>query len=89
MYTATSTASATVSFWSDSYHGRQIAAYRHGSDWLVYLDNVMQANRAFASVEDAIRWLRRKVDDVAFDSRVAMICGRHARRQRKALSAFP
>jgi hypothetical protein len=28
----------------------------------------MQPNRAFASIDDAIRWLHRKVDDVAFDA---------------------
>jgi hypothetical protein len=79
-----STADTTFSFWSDTYHGRQIAAYRQGSDWLVYLDNVMLPNRAFASVEDAIHWLHHKVDDVAFDSRIAMLCSRHPRRQRKS-----
>jgi hypothetical protein len=40
-------------------------------------------HRAFASIEDAIRWLHRKVDDVAFDSRIALLCSRHTVRQRK------
>jgi hypothetical protein len=40
----------------------------------------MQPNRAFGSVEDAIRWLHRKVDDVAFDSRIAMLCSRYTPR---------
>ena len=84
MFHPVSTANATSNFWSDTYHGRQIAAYHQGSDWLVYLDNVMQPHRAFASIEDAIRWLHRKVDDVAFDSRIAVLCSPHALRQRKS-----
>jgi hypothetical protein len=84
MFHSFSTAYATSNFWSDTYHGRKIAAYLQGSDWLVYLDNVMQPHRAFASIEDAIRWLHRKVDDVTFDSRIAMLCSRHAVRRRKS-----
>jgi hypothetical protein len=69
MFHPFSTANATTDFWSDTYHDRKIAAYHQGPNWLVYLDDVIQSNRAFASVEDAIRWLQRKVDDVAFDNR--------------------
>ena len=47
----------------------------------VYLDNVMQANRLFATSEDAFHWLRRKVDDAAFDNRIAMLCKRHSLRR--------
>jgi hypothetical protein len=29
---------------SDTYGGRPIAAFRHGMGWLVFIDQVMQAN---------------------------------------------
>jgi hypothetical protein len=87
MFYQFSTANVTSNFWSDTYHGRKIAAYHQGSDWLVYLDNVMQPTRAFASIDDAIRWLHRKVDDVAFDSRIAIMCSRHTGRHRKIRSS--
>ena len=83
MFQPLSTAYATSNFWSDTYHGRKIAAYHQGSDWLVYLDDVMQPNRAFASIEEAIHWLHRKVDDAAFDSRIAMLCSQHTVRHGK------
>jgi hypothetical protein len=87
MFYPFSTANAASNFWSDTYHGRKIATYNQGSDWLVYLDNVMQPNRAFASIEDAIRWLHRKVDDVTFDSRITVLCSRHTERPRKVKSS--
>jgi hypothetical protein len=83
MFYLFSIAKAASNFWSDTYHGRKIAAYLQGSDWLVYLDIVMLPNRALASIEDAVRWLHRKVDDGAFDSRIATLCSRHAGRRRK------
>jgi hypothetical protein len=78
---------ATSTFLAESYKGRRIATFRHSLGWHVYLDNVMQANRLFASSEDAFRWLRRKVDDAAFDSRIALLCKRHPLRQRNAMRA--
>ena len=55
---------------AETYNGRRIAAFQHSLGWHVYLDNVMQANRLFASSEDALRCLRRMMDDVAFDGRI-------------------
>jgi hypothetical protein len=74
-------------FWSDTYGGRPIAAFRHSLGWLVYIDNVMQANRTFADLEDATRWLRRKVDNAGFDSRIALLCNRRGARPRKPMLA--
>jgi len=58
---------ATVShpnetYWTETYRARQIAAFRHGSQWHVYLDRVLQKGRSFETVEDAASWLRRSVD---------------------------
>ena len=52
-------------FWSDSYRGHIIATLNHGNGWLVYLDHVLQHNKAFVSAEAATAWLRRKVDAAA------------------------
>ncbi len=76
------TANVPTNFWSGTFFGRQIATSRHSLGWVVYIDRVMQANRTFACMEDAIRWLQRKAEDAAFDSRVAMICKRPTARQR-------
>jgi hypothetical protein len=78
---------ARTDFWSDTYRGRPIAAYRHWMGWLVYIDHIMQANRTFLELEDATRWLRRKVDDAAFDSRIALLCSRRSAHERKSLLA--
>jgi hypothetical protein len=78
---------ADIEFWSDSYRGRPIAAYRHSMGWLVYIDHVMQANRTFVELEDATRWLRSKIDDAAFDSRIALLCSRRGAHLRKSLLA--
>jgi hypothetical protein len=80
-------ASATTTFLAEIYMGRRIATFRHSLGWHVYLDNVMQANRLFASSEDALRWLRRRVDDAAFDNRITILCKRHPRHQRNAMRA--
>jgi class 3 adenylate cyclase len=55
---------------TETYNGRRIAAFQHSLGWHAYLDNVMQANRLFASSEDALRWLWRMMDDAAFDGRI-------------------
>jgi len=73
---------ADPAFWSASYHGKQIAASQHSRSWVVYIDRVMQANRIFASIEEAIGWLERKVDDDAFDSRAGMFRDRRRERHR-------
>jgi hypothetical protein len=78
---------ATSTFLAKSYKGRRIATFRHNLGWHVYLDNVMQASRLFASSEDAFRWLRRKVDNAAFDSRIALLGKRPPLRQRNAMRA--
>jgi len=78
---------ATSTFLAETYKGRRIAAFRHSLGWHVYLENVIRANRLFASSEDAFRWLRRKVDDAAFDSRIGLLCKRHPLRQRNAMRA--
>jgi hypothetical protein len=85
MSNQTHIASTNSAFWCDTYHGRQIATYQHSLGWLVYVDHVMQANRTFATIEDAIHWLRRKVDDATFDSR--MLCFRRESRQRRTIFA--
>ena len=74
-------------FLSETYHGRQIAAYRHSQGWLVYLDRVMQQNRQFATAEDAVKWLRRKIDDRDFDERVVNFGRRPLRRTGLARAA--
>jgi hypothetical protein len=74
-------AGTATNFLAETYKGRRIATFRHSLGWHIYLDNVMQANRLFASSEDAFHWLRRKVDDAAFDNRIAMLCKRHSLRR--------
>jgi hypothetical protein len=71
-------AGATSTFLAETYKARRIAAF------YVYLDNVMQANRLFACSEDAFRWLRRKVDDAAFDNRITILRRRHSLRAMRA-----
>ena len=78
------TANARPAFWSGSYHGRQIATSHHSHGWVIYLGQVMLANRTFEGIEDAIRWLQRKVDDDAFDTRAALLCKRPCARRRSA-----
>jgi hypothetical protein len=80
-------AGATSTFLAETYKGRRIAAFRHSLGWHVYLDNVMQANKLFASSEDAFRWLRRKADDAAFDKRNTLLSKRHPLRHRTAMRA--
>jgi hypothetical protein len=72
-------------FWCETYHGRQIAIYQNSFGWVAYIDRVMQANRTFAAIEDAIRWLRREVDDATFDSRMAVLRGRWKPKQHKRM----
>jgi hypothetical protein len=78
-------AGTTSTFLAETYKGRRIAAFRHSLGWHVYLDKVMQANKLFASSEDAFRWLRHKVDDAAFDNRITILGRRHPLRQRTAM----
>lgn len=49
-------------FWSDTYHGRTIAVFNHGGNWLAYLDHALQPRVLFATAEAAVAWLRRQVD---------------------------
>ena len=49
-------------FWSDTYHGHNIAILNHGGRWLVYLDHVLQLRMQFDTAEAAVSWLQRKVD---------------------------
>ena len=81
---AFNTANVPPTFWSGTHLGRKIATSRHNDGWVVYIDLVMQANRTFAGIEDAIRWLQRKVDDADFDSRAAALCKRRAARPTSA-----
>jgi hypothetical protein len=87
MTSPVNTAIAKPSFWSGTHSGRQIATAEHGSGWVVYIDRVMEANRTFASSEDAVRWLHRKIDDAAFDNRAAMLCARRGRKVARQLAA--
>ena len=50
-------------FWSGTYRGRHIAMLRSHSAWLVYLDRVILNHYCFETAEDAINWLRRRVDE--------------------------
>jgi hypothetical protein len=52
----------TETFLASTHRGRAIATHRHGNAWLVYLDQVLQPNRMFATAEDALAWLRRAID---------------------------
>jgi hypothetical protein len=54
-------ASSNAEFWSESYGGRSIAVFNHHGRWLVYLDHVLQ-KVIFATSEDAIAWLTRRID---------------------------
>lgn len=49
-------------FWSDNYGGRPIAILNRGGRWQVYLDRVLQHNTEFASAQQAIAWLTRRID---------------------------
>jgi hypothetical protein len=49
-------------FWSDIYRDRPIAISNHYGRWLVYLDHVLQ-QAVFATPEDAVLWLTRRIDD--------------------------
>jgi len=53
-----------TNFWATSYRGQEIAAQRHHSGWLVYLNQVMQQGMRFEDHRDAAIWLRRKVDEL-------------------------
>jgi hypothetical protein len=57
-------------FWSDTYHGHNIAILNHGGRWLVYLDHVLQHRVLFESADAAVRWLQRKVDRPAAATRL-------------------
>ncbi len=63
MSDATRKHSESTDFWSMSYRGQEIAAQRHYSGWLVYLDRVMLQGVLFEDVREAATWLRRKVDE--------------------------
>ena len=63
MSTATQKQSESADFWSMSYRGQEIAAQRHYSGWLVYLNQVMLQGILFEDVREAAAWLRRKVDE--------------------------
>lgn len=76
---------ADQEFVSESYHGRQVATFHHGQEWLVYIDRVMQPDRLFACAEDALRWLHRKVDDATFDARASL--GRRPGARRRSVMA--
>ena len=86
MSTQSQSANENPNFVSESYHGRQIATFHHSQGWLVYIDRVMQPNRQFGCAEDALKWLRRKTDDCAFDSRMVAFGRRPAQRQRTAMA---
>jgi hypothetical protein len=55
--------------------------------WLVYIDHVTQANRTFAELEDATRWLRRYVDVAVLESHIARLGIRRGGRLKKPLLA--
>jgi hypothetical protein len=49
-------------FWSDVYRGRPIAVFNHHNRWYAYLDHILQPHVAFATAEDAVRWLAARID---------------------------
>jgi hypothetical protein len=48
--------------WSDVYCGRPIAILHRYSRWHAYLDHILQHNVVFATGEDALAWLVRRID---------------------------
>lgn len=55
-------ATETETFRSEFHRGRAIATLQHQGSWLVYLDNVLQPNSRFATAEEALDWLRCRID---------------------------
>ena len=49
-------------FVAASYQGRPIAALNHYGRWHVYLDHVFQHQVVFATMDDALAWLRHRID---------------------------
>jgi hypothetical protein len=58
-------------FWSEHYCGRQIAAFNHYNQWHVYLDDVYQHNKVFATAEHARKWLIDRINGSASIARSA------------------
>jgi hypothetical protein len=52
----------SLDFCFGTYRGRDIATFRYGPGWVVYLDKIMQTNALFATASDAISWLRSRID---------------------------
>jgi hypothetical protein len=49
-------------FWSGTYSGRAIAIFNRYGRWHVYLDHALKHNAVFASSEDAVVWLRERIN---------------------------
>ena len=81
MNTQVSMQPVTEDFWTESFLGHEIAIFRHSRGWLVYIDQIMQQNRYFATADDAIVWLRRKVDGREPECRVITFSRRKAARR--------
>jgi len=81
MVTPSQTELTTPDFWSDTFQGHDIAVFRHIRGWLVYIDQVMQPNRQFATAQDAIVWLHRKIEGKDADSRAILFNRRKAARR--------
>lgn len=73
MDTQTLTTSTTQDFWSQTFHGHAIAAYRHSQGWLVYIDCVIQPSRRFASLDSAVRWMQCKIEEREIDRQIAAL----------------
>jgi hypothetical protein len=65
-----SSGTTAATYWSATYRGPEIAAHRHVSGWLVYIDRIMQENTLFDSADDAAVWLHRKIDNVLLQARL-------------------
>lgn len=52
----------TSKTWSGTYRDHQIAVQRGERDWLVVLDHDHIAGLSFETTDEAIAWVRRRVD---------------------------
>jgi len=54
--------SESPEFWADTYAGKPIAIFNRRGRWHVYIDHALQHGVQFASADEAIAWLTRRID---------------------------
>lgn len=52
----------TGQIWTGTYRNHRIAVKRRDTDWQVFLDANAIADESFETTDEAIAWLRRRVD---------------------------